>query len=101
MHKDEISKDLKKYKCKQYNDLRPPNVAGKWDRTDANVSIHHTPEEEVSFKNIEIYPDDIVTINQSGVFVTFQSEPNELRLIVVERLGIWNPIRAGDGSIFS
>ncbi|CAH6419092.1 Hypothetical protein HVR_LOCUS286 [uncultured virus] len=100
-HNCNVCDKFKKYKCKQYNDLKPPNVAGKWDRTNRTVLLHNNLEQDVSFKNIEIYPDDIVTITQCGVFVIFQGEPNELRPTAVERLGIWNPLRAADGSVFS
>ncbi|CAH6419089.1 Hypothetical protein HVR_LOCUS282 [uncultured virus] len=92
---------FKQYKCKQHNDLNPPNVAGKWDRTDFNALVHNTPEEKVSFKDITKLNDDIVTISQCGVFVIFRGGQNQLRPDPSDRLGIWNPIRAGDGSIFS
>ncbi|CAH6419095.1 Hypothetical protein HVR_LOCUS289, partial [uncultured virus] len=92
---------FKHYKCKQYNDLNPPNVAGKWDRNNWYRNFQENPQQEVSFNNIEHSDDDIVTINQCGVFVTLKGEPNAFRPISTTRLGIWNPIRAADGSIFS
>ena len=92
---------FKKYKCKQYNNLKPPNIAGKWDRTDFYHINHKIPEIPPSFKEIDKFDDDIVEMNQCGVFVTFRGQPNSHRPISVSRLGIWNPLRAGDGSIFS
>ncbi|CAH6419093.1 Hypothetical protein HVR_LOCUS287 [uncultured virus] len=92
---------FKHYKCKQYNDLNPPNIAGKWDRNNIYGFIHENPQQKVSFRNIKHVDDDVVTINQCGVFIILKGEPNEDRPVVVERLGIWNPIRAGDGKIFS
>ncbi|CAH6419091.1 Hypothetical protein HVR_LOCUS284 [uncultured virus] len=81
-------RDLKKYKCKQYNDLNPPNVAGKWDRTNHFVLVHNDSEEVVSFKNMIRIDDDIVTITQCGVFVIFETEPHIRRPIAIDRLGM-------------
>ncbi|CAH6419088.1 Hypothetical protein HVR_LOCUS281 [uncultured virus] len=100
-HHCNVCDKFKKYKCKQYNDLKPPNISGKWDRTNFYYIIHNNPEIAPFFKDIAKLDDEIITITQCGVFIIFEAGQNLHRPVAIDRLGIWNPIRAGDGSIFS